>query len=93
MQMVNFRYSDTDFISYLVTIGYEYNKIEITRDRSGKLRAFVYFEGDKTKLIEMYNEFKNKRTKIDPYQYSLNRKSISKLIKSEILKYQAERII
>jgi len=26
---VNFRYSDTDFIAYMITLCYEYNKIEI----------------------------------------------------------------
>lgn len=89
---VNFRYSDTDFIAYMITLGYEYKNIEIVRDKRNKLKAFVYFSGDKNELINLQNEFKNGKAIINPLDFSINRKKISKLIKSELLKYQAENL-
>lgn len=89
---VNFRYSDTDFIAYMITLGYEYNNIEVIRDKRDKLKAYVYFSGDKNELINLQEEFKNGKTMINLLNYSLNRKKINKLIKSELLRYQAQRL-
>ena len=89
---VNFRYSDTDFIAYMITLGYEYNNIEVTTDKRNKLKAFVYFLGDKNKLINLQEQFKNGKAMVNALDYSLNRKKINKLIKSELLRYQAKRL-
>ena len=89
---VNFRYSDTDFIAYMITIGYEYNNIEVVKDRYNKLKVFVYFLGDKNELINLQNEFKNGKAIINPLYFSINRKKINKLIKGEIIRYQDRKI-
>lgn len=89
---VNFRYSDTDFIAYMMTLGYEYKNIEVTRDRQNKLKAFVYFSGDKNELINLQEQFKNGKAIVNPLNFSINRKKISKLIRSELIRYQAEQL-
>jgi len=85
---VNFRYSDTNFISYLVTLGYEYNKIEITKDKNYGIKVFVHFSGEKEELINLYNNFVNGVANINVLSFSKNRKQISKTIRSEIHKYE-----
>ena len=89
---VNFRYSDTDFIAYLMTLNYEYNDIEVVRDELGRLKAFVHFNGEKDTLIDLYDKYMNGRVKCNIMEFSQNRRKIVKLIKSEILQYQASNI-
>jgi len=89
---VNFRYSDTDFIAYLITMGYEYNKIEIDKDRDKHLKAYIYFEGEKDDLIQMQNDYKSGLVSANVLDFSNNRRKITKIIKAEILKYQVNNI-
>ena len=85
---VDFRYSDTDFCAYLMTIGYKHKQIEIVRDNFNKLKAFVYFSGDKETLIDLYDKYRSGDVTCNVIDFSKNRKKIIKLIKSEILQYQ-----
>jgi len=89
---VNFRYSDTDFIAYLITLGYQYNKIEIIRDRNKQLKAFVYFIGEKDDLLQIQEEFKNGLVSVNILEFIRNRKIMVKLIKTAILQYQAKNM-
>ena len=91
-EFVNYRYSDTDFISYLMTLGLSYNQIEISRDRNKQLKAYVYFEEEKSKLMDLYEQFQNKNININLSQFCNNRKKISKIIKAELLKYQVNSL-
>lgn len=84
MQKVDFRYSDSDFVAYLMSIGYQHSSIEITEDRFGKPKAFVHFYEDKNELLKHFNEFKNGIAQIDVLKFSTNRRLINKLIKCEI---------
>ena len=86
---VDFRYSDTNFISYLITLGYKYNNIEITKDKDYRIKVFVHFTGEKEKLINLYNDFINDKANINVLSFSKNRKQISKTIREEIVKYEA----
>lgn len=91
-EKVNFRYSDTDFIAYLTTIGCKYNNIEIVKTQNGKLKAFLYFEDLKDVLLKLYNDYKNGKAIVDPFDYSINRRKINKLIKVELLKFQVNNL-
>ena len=86
---VNFRYSDTNFISYLITLGYKYNNIEITKDKGNKIKVFVHFIGEKEELIKLHNNFINDNANINVLSFSKNRKQISKTIREEIEKYES----
>jgi len=88
MQQVNFRYSDTNFISYLITLGYKYNNIEIKKDKDYGIKVFVHFKGEKEELINLYNNFINDNANINVLSFSKNRKQISKTIRAEIAKYE-----
>lgn len=92
MQKVDFRYSDTDFVSYLLSVGYKHTSIEITKDHKDRPKAFVHFYEDKTELLNRLVEYKESSVKIDPLSFSANRRSINKLIKAEILKYKSSNI-
>jgi hypothetical protein len=87
-EIVNYRYSDTNFISYLMTLGVPYTRIEINRDRNKQLKAYVYFQEEKNKLIDLYEQFQNESVTINLFQFCNNRKKISKIIKAELLKFQ-----
>lgn len=92
MQKVNFRYSDTDFIAYLLTLGYKHNQIEVQRDRYNKIKAFVYFEENKEQLLKLSNQYQNGSLNVNVLEFTKNRRRITKLIKSAIFKYQAQEI-
>lgn len=89
---VEFRYSDTDFCAYLMALGYEDVKIEVTRDKFNKLKAYVYFGGEKDELISLHKKYKNKQAFCNVLEFSINRRKITKLIKAEILNYQANNL-
>lgn len=90
---VNFRYSDVDFVSYLMTIGYTYDSIEIVKDkRNNQLKGYVHFIGDKEDLLYHFNQYNNGLANANVLGLRQNRKKITKLIKSEILIYQANNI-
>lgn len=92
MQKVNFRYSDTDFVAYLLSLGYKYTKIETTKDRRDRLKVFFYFSEDKSLLLDLQEKYNSNLAKVEPVSLLTNRKRISKLIKSEILRYQATEL-
>lgn len=92
MQKVDYRYSDSDFVAYLMSLGYKHTNIEIVKDRFGKIKAFVHFYEVKDELLKHFSDFRNNSVKVDILKFSTNRKIINKLIKSEILKYQANEI-
>lgn len=91
-ETVTYRYSDVDFISYLLVSGFDYDKIEITRDRNKNLKGFVHFTGDKDILITYFNDYQEGKAIGNILELKTHRKKISKLIKSEILKYQASNL-
>lgn len=90
--LVNFRYGDTDLAAYLMTLGYEYDKVEVERDRDRKLRAYIHFYGDKDNLIRSQNEYRDGTAIGNISKFAANRKKIVKTIKSELLRYQAKNI-
>jgi glutaredoxin-related protein len=92
MQKVNFRYSDTNFVAYLMSLGYEFNQIEVTQNREKKLKAFVHFYEDKQLLIDLHSQFRGNQAVVDPLLFSTNLKKISKLIKAELLKFQVANL-
>jgi hypothetical protein len=89
---VDFRYSDTNFISYLITLGYKYNNIEISKDKDYGVKVFIHFMGEKDELINLYNEFINDKANINVLSFSKNRKQISRIIRAEIAKYEKSQV-
>lgn len=61
MEKVNFKYSKSEMVAYLMYVGYKYSKIEIKENNRyrGKYKVFFYFEGFKEDFIEIENEFNN----------------------------------
>jgi len=82
---VNFRYSDTDLIAYLMTIGYSYSKIEIT-NKDNRVKAYAHFIGEKEDLLRIQEVYKSGESKINIYEFSNHRKMITKAFKEEISK-------
>lgn len=91
-EIITFRYSDVDFISYLMSNGFEYDRIEVTRDRNKNLKGFVHFTGNKGILLKHFNDYQEGNAIGNVLELKTNRKKISKLIKSEIYKYQANNL-
>jgi hypothetical protein len=91
-ETVTYRYSDVDFVAYLLVNGYKYDRIEVTRDRNKNLKGYVHFTGDKEILLSYFNQYQEGKATANVLELKSNRKKISKLIKSEILKYQASNL-
>lgn len=92
-EKVDFRYSDVDYAAYLLTIGYEYTYIEVVRDnRTRKLKGFIHFYEDKEELLSLYNEYRNEQVVANVVKLKNNRKKLTKLINSEILRHQANSL-
>jgi hypothetical protein len=87
--IVDFRFSDSDFATYLTMIGYEYKSIEITEDNrhDKRIKAFIHFDGEKEKLIELHNIYLNGKVNINLKEFSIAKQYINKAIKEEISKY------
>jgi len=70
--IVDFRFSDSDFATYLTMIGYDYKSIEITEDNrhDKRIKAFIHFEGEKKALIELHNVYLNGSVNINLKDYS-----------------------
>lgn len=93
MEQTIFRYSDRDFAAYLMTIGFDFKEIEVTRDRkTGKPKVFIHFEGLRDELIKLYDDYQEKEIRINLHRLSNNKIKLNKFIQSEILKYQALKI-
>ncbi len=84
MQKVDYRYSDSDFVSYLLTLGYKYTWIEVTNKPTGELRAFVHFNENKDELLENYKSYKDGNVRIDILEFSKFRRVLNKAIKLEL---------
>lgn len=87
-EQVSYRYSDIDFISYLMCNGLTYERIEIAKDKQNRLKGFVYFAYDKDLLLNYFNKYRQGEAVANVTDLKSNRKRISMLIKSEIIKYQ-----
>lgn len=86
---VNYRYSNTDFVAYLISIGYKPESIEVIRDRYNQIRAFVHFLGDKETFITLQRRFEKGDIEGNIVNFCLSRQRITKQIKAEILNFQA----
>ena len=93
--LVDFRFSDSDFATYLTMIGYEYKSIEITEDtrHDKRIKAFIHFDGDKKELIELHNVYLNGSVNINLKDFSIAKQTINKAIKVEIRKFEGKDTI
>ena len=93
--IVDFRFSDSDFATYLTMIGYKYKSIEITEDNrhDKRIKAFIHFDGDKEELIELHNVYLNGSVNINLKEFSIAKQLINKVIKAEIRKYEDKNTI
>jgi hypothetical protein len=89
MDKVDFRFSDTDFSTYLILKGYSPTYIEITNDKKlNKLKAFTHFEGYKEDFIYLQNEYEIGNLLVNPKDFSKTRKKLNELIKSKLNEYR-----
>jgi len=76
--LVQYRYSETDFVAYLLTLGLEYDKIETCWSTTSGKKTFAYFTFDMDKLIQYQNEFASGLATVNALLYAKNRKSVAK---------------
>lgn len=79
--LVQFRYSETDFVAYLVAIGYKIIKIETTFSKTSGKRTFAFIEGEQDKLISLYEEYKNGFLDVNVSDFIKARRYVSKQMK------------
>lgn len=87
--IVNFRFSDSDFSTYLILKGYEPKEIEIIYDkRHDRLKAFTHFEGKKEDFIKLQSEYKQGEILVNPIEFSKTRKELNTIIKNKLNEYR-----
>lgn len=91
-QIVDFRYSDTDYVAFLATLGIEHDYIEVIDGTNGKPKAYLHIKGEKKKLLQLFDDYKQGNTLVKPLEYSLHRARLNRLVKAEVLKYQASKL-
>lgn len=84
MKNNNFRSSDSDFASYLFSLGYRPMFIEVKKDSKEKYKAFIHFKENKDLLTDLENKYNSQKIEINLKQYSLARKEINRLVNSAI---------
>lgn len=87
--LVDFRYSDLDFIGYLLLLGYEHTHIEVVTDDVVGYKGFVHFEENKSDLLKHYHEYMEGKAVASIYDMKNKRTNVMRLIKAEIIKYKA----
>ena len=86
----DYRTSNSDFATYLLLQGYEYQSIEITIDKkhNDRLKAFIHFKGNKEILIELQDKYENGNVLVEPKLFSITRKKLNKVIKNKLNEYR-----
>lgn len=61
MEKVNYKYSQSEIVAYLLLNGYTYNEIEVKENKryKGNYKVFFYIEGFKNDLIKLEQDFKS----------------------------------
>jgi hypothetical protein len=85
MEKVNYKYSQSEMVAYLLLKGYTYNKIEVKENKryKGNYKVFFYIEGFKEDFIKLEQEFKN-NTNICLQEYINKQLQIKKAIANAI---------
>lgn len=90
-EKVIYRYSDNDFVAYLIMNDYKMKSIDITKDKRhfNRIKAYVNIEGNKNDLIKLHNDYKNNLLTVNLIEFSKSFKYVNKIIKQEIKKYKS----
>lgn len=89
MKNVDFRFSDTDFSTYLMLNNYIPTFIEVIYDKKhSKLKAFTHFNGDKETFIALQTEYEKGNILVNPKDFSFMRKKLNNLIKDNLNEYR-----
>ena len=87
--MINFKYSNSELVAYLLTKGYVINNIEVKNNKRyiNKYKVFFSIKGKKEELIKIEKEFKNKNTiNICMQEYINNLYKVKKIIHEKLNK-------
>ena len=87
--IVQYRFSDPNFVAYLITIGYVYDKIETTFTNKSGARTFVYFTAEAENLLSEQEKYKTELIPVNLETYSKNRKQIAVLMANSKSEYLA----
>ena len=85
MEKVNYKYSKSEMVAYLLLNGYTYSNIEVKENKryKGNYKVFFYIEGYKEDLIKLEQDFKN-NTNICLQDYINKQLQIKKVIADAI---------
>ena len=85
MEKVNYKYSQSEMVAYLLLNGYTYNNIEVKENKryKGNYKVFFYIEGYKEELIKLEKDFKS-NTNVCLQDYINKQLQIKKVIADAI---------
>jgi len=87
MGKVIFRYSDSNFCSYLHYLGYEIIGFDIVEKRGNKAKVFLHFEGIREELISLFKDFQNNNIQVNPKKFGQSKNIVLKIVKGHLCNY------
>lgn len=84
---VLFRYSDSNFCSYLNYLGYEPIGFDVVEKRGNKPKIFLHFKGDKETFIDLYQKYQSNNISINLLEFGKCKNNIFKLVKEHLNNY------
>jgi len=88
--IVDYRYSDSDFVAYLMTLGHKPKEIELKRKEWGT-KIFIHFSEEKGILEKIYEQYIANEIMVNLTDLFTNRKQLIKSIKAEQVKIKKQR--
>lgn len=88
--IVDYRYSDLDFVAYLMTLGHKPKEIELKRKEWGT-KIFIHFSEEKGILEKIYEQYIANEIMVNLTDLFTNRKQLIKSIKAEQVKIKKQR--
>ena len=91
--IVDFRFSDTDFATYLALKGFTPIYVEVIFDKKHeKLKAFTHFKEDRAVLIELQHKYRDGDAIVNLRQFSSKRKELNNIIRNKLNEYRLNNI-
>jgi hypothetical protein len=87
--LVQHRYSETDFVAYLLALGFKYDKIETCKSTKSGKKTFAYFTGEEEELIRLQNDFHSGHAIIYALEFAKQRRIVAKKMRESFIQFKS----
>lgn len=86
--LVQHRYSETDFVAYLLALGLKYDKIETCKSAKSGKKTFAYFTGEEEELIHLQHDFNSGCAIIPALEFAKQRRIVAKEMRNSFIEFK-----